>query len=409
MMEKATKRRVLLVNNSIYLPGEGGYKRTMYMFDMMRKMGYPVTLITGDFNHYKKKARDISKFRSEYPDYKDIEFLHMPVYKKNISIKRYYSEKYWSRQFKKWFKKNADRFDLVFFSDIDYILPVNSICEEKKIKKIVDIRDLRPEAFHVVVKNDLLYKVLFFPMKCRADKAYRCADEFVAVSQEYLDRGLKDNPKVKNPVVVYLGSTLERFFDGVEKYSDDYRKPDNEVWITYAGTIGESYDLATIVRAAKIIENKNMEHVRFKILGQGPDEDKIKKLTNELNCKNIDFLGFLPYERMAALLSKSDITINAIKKTASQSIINKVADYFAAGIPMLNGCECKEQQEMVERYNVGLNYESENPDSLASQIIVLINNENQRLTMGKNARQLALEKFDRRTSYLEILRRIDEI
>ena len=112
---------------------------------------------------------------------------------------------------------------------------------------------------------------------------------------------------------------------------------------------------------------------------------------------------------MAALLSKSDITINAIKKTASQSIINKVADYFAAGIPMLNGCECKEQQEMVEKYNVGLNYESENPDSLASQIIVLINNENQRLTMGKNARQLALDKFDRRTSYLEILRRIDEI
>lgn len=409
MMEYTGKRRVLLVNNSVYLPGEGGYKRTMYMFDMMRKMGYTVTLVTGDFNHYNKTARNIKQFKKEYSDYRDIVFLHMPVYSKNISIKRYLSEKVWSKEFKKWFKNNATNFDVVFFSDIDYVLPVNNICNKHGIKKIVDIRDLRPEAFHVVVKNDLLYRILFFPMKVKADRAYSCADEFVAVSQEYLDRGLKANTKSKNPVVVYLGSTLERFYKGVEIYSDSVRKEKGEFWISYAGTLGGSYDIETVLRAARLAEEKGQKTFKFKILGQGPDEKKFKEQNRSLGNTNVQFVGFLPYEQMAAYLYKSDLTVNAVKKAASQSIINKVADYFAAGIPMLNGCTCREQIDMVLEYDVGINYAAENPDDLLKAIVQLFNDPLKRKRMGENAKQLALSRFDRKTSYLEILKRIDTV
>lgn len=404
-----SKRRVLLVNNVIYLPGEGGYKRTMFMLDMMKNMGYEVTLITGDFNHYKKEARDIEKFRRDYPEYEHIEFLHMPVYKKNVSFKRIYSEKYWAREFKKWLKKNIDRFDVIFFSDIDYNLPVDKICNDHHVKKIIDIRDLRPEVFRVIVKNELLYKIIFFPMKLKADKAYACADELVAVSQEYLDRGLQANRKSKNPVVVYLGSTLDKFFAGVEKYSSEIEKPTGEKWVTYAGTLGESYDLFTLIDAAKIIQKQGRENVRFKILGQGPDEEKLREYAEANNVNNIDWIGFQPYEKMAAYLCKSDITVNALKKNASQSIINKVADYFAAGIPILNGSSCREMQEMVTKYNVGYNYEAEDAKSLSESMIQLLDNPEQCAFFGANAKKLALEKFDRRKSYLDILKLIDEV
>lgn len=403
------KRRVLLVNNVVYLPGEGGYKRTMFMLDMMKKMGYQVTLITSDFNHYKKEARDIAEFRRNYPEYTHIQFLHMPVYKKNVSFKRIYSEKYWAKEFKKWLKKNIDNFDVIFFSDIDYNLPVDKICNAHHVKKIIDIRDLRPEVFRVVVKNELLYKILFYPMKLKADKAYACADELVAVSQEYLDRGLQTNRKSKNPVVVYLGSTLERFYAGVEKYSCEIDKPKNQKWIIYAGTLGESYDLRTLIESAQVIEKQRGSTIRFKILGQGPDEEKLKRYAESLKVTNIDWVGFLPYEKMAAYLCKSDITVNALKKNASQSIINKVADYFAAGIPILNGSCCKEMQDMVTENCVGYNYEAENSNSLVDNINLLLDNPDKCCEFGSNAKKLALEKFDRRTSYLEILKRIDEV
>lgn len=403
------KRKVLLVNNSVYLPGEGGYKRTMYMFDMMRRMGYKVTLITSDFNHYNKKTRDIEAFRREYPDYGDIQFLHMPPYKKNISVKRYFAEKYWSLEFKKWMKAHAHEYDVVFFSDIDYNLPVDKICNKHNVKKIVDIRDLRPEAFRVVVKNELLYRILFFPMTIKANMAYACADELVAVSQEYLDRGLSANKKSKNPLVVYLGSTMERFYDGAEKFAQEFEKKPDEVWVTYAGTLGESYDLQTLILAAKKLLDRRGAQVRFKILGQGPDAEKLKAFALSVHADNVEFLGFLPYEKMAAVLCKSDIAINAVKKSASQSIINKVGDYFAAGIPMLNSCTCREQQEMVTKYNVGLNYEAENHQALVEKIEQLLDNPSLREEMGRNARELAKEKFDRKTSYLEIIRAIDEV
>ena len=401
-------RRVLLVNASIYLPGEGGYKRTLYMFDMMRRAGYDVTLITGDFNHYKKETRDIAAFRKEYPDYGGIEFLHMPPYKKNICLKRIFAEKSWARNLGKWFKKNYSRFDVVFFSDIDYVYPVMKTCKKHGIGTIVDIRDLRPEAFKVVVRNEFLYNLLFWGMKIKADKGYAFPDELTAVSREYLDRGLRVNKKSKDPCVVYLGSTLERFDDGVAKYAAEFGKKDGEFRITYAGTLGESYDIATLIKAAAEI-GKEYDNVTFKILGQGPDLEKLENLRDEEKDGNVEFVGFLPYEKMAAYLSKSDVTVNAVKKTASQSIINKVADYFAAGIPMLNGCACKEQRDMVEEYNVGLNYEPEDVGDLVAKIKELIANDDERKVMGENARKLALEKFDRKTSYKELLKRIDEV
>lgn len=102
------EKKVVLVNRAVYLPGEGGYKRTMYLFDMMRRNGHNPILLTSDFNHYKKKARNISKFKDEYPDYaQSITFVHTPIYEKNISFKRYLAECFWTKAVKKWFQHNA--------------------------------------------------------------------------------------------------------------------------------------------------------------------------------------------------------------------------------------------------------------------------------------------------------------
>ena len=170
------KRRVLFVNNVVYLPGEGGYKRTLYLFDMMRNMGYPVTLITSNFNHYKKQVRDLDKFKKEYPDCGDIRFIKVPPYTTNISLKRYYSEWVWTFKFKNWLKKHIDKYDVVYMNmpDYDQINAVKGICEKHGKKIILDVRDLRPEAFHVMIKNDRLFKIFFYWMRVSADRAYAC-------------------------------------------------------------------------------------------------------------------------------------------------------------------------------------------------------------------------------------------
>lgn len=406
------EKKVVLVNRAVYLPGEGGYKRTMYLFDMMRRNGHSPILLTSDFNHYKKQERDIEKFKLEHPDYaEDIVFVHTITYKKNISFNRYLAELCWTKAVKKWFQNNAKDIDAVMLSmpDMNTILAIKDICEFYNIEMIIDVRDLRPEAFRVLVKNEILYEILFNSMKRKADRAYACADKLFAVSNEYLSRGASANKKAKVKKVVYIGAILNLFDEGVKKYSHKIKKSKDEIWLTYAGTLGESYDLTTCIDAVKKIKDAGKYNIKFMVLGQGPDADALKKYAVDIGATNVEFVGFVEYGKMAAYLSKSDISINAIKKRGSQSIINKVADYFAAGIPMLNGCVCKEQQEMVNQYAVGLNYEPENVDSLVDKLQVLLDNPERREQYGKNARKLALDKFDREHSYYEIINEIYNI
>ena len=405
------KKRVLFFNGSIYLPGEGGYKRTMFLVDLMKKMGYRVTLLTTDFNHYAKERRDIEKFRKEYPDYAHIQFIHRPVYKKNISFMRFISDKVWARKAVLWFKKHYNEFDVVFtgMPNAPLILSLKKYCEKYNIKIITDVRDLFPEALHVVIKNELFYRILTLPMTIKADKAYACADELIAVSEEYLNRALKTNKKSKNPAVVYLGFTMEKFDRGVQMYSDTIKKDDDEIWVTYAGTLGNSYDIKSLIYAAKEISDNREENIRFKILGQGPEEHSLKELVQNLNLSNVDFVGFVDYEVMAAYLHKSDMAVNALKKNAAQSVINKVADYYAAGIPMINGSMKPEMRDMVEKNKLGINYEAENVESLTNAINTIIDNKELKQLYGANAREFALKKFNREVSYLEIIKRIDEI
>lgn len=405
------KLRILFYNSAVYLPGEGGYKRTMYLFDMMRSMGYDVTLVTSDFNHYAKKKRDVLKFRREYSEYSNIVILPAIAYTKNISIKRWLSGKLFKNTFIRWFKKNYNDYDLVYTNmpGAGTNIAMSRICKKNNIKMIVDVRDLQPEVFRVLLKQEWLYKIVTYRMKLKADKAYNTADELLAVSNEYLQRGLSANNHCRNPKAVYIGAILDKFYNGIEKYASGIHKSEGEIWATYAGTLGTTYDLYTLIDVAASLQNKGYKNLRFKILGQGPEAEPLKSYAQTKQVENVDFVGFVDYEMMAAYLSKSDMTINSLKARASQSIINKVADYFAAGVPILNGSLCKEMQDLVEDYEAGLNFEPENVESLEKSILYIINNPDKSKEFGVNAKALALKKFDRKTSYLEIIKTIEEV
>lgn len=405
------KPRVLFINGYIYLPGEGGYKRSLYLFNLMRSEGYKVTLLTSDFNHYAKKRRNIAKFRKEYPNYSDIEIVHMPPYKKNVSFGRWLSGRIWAKNVKSWLLAHANEYDIVYecMPDIPTILKTISICRIHRIKLFVDVRDLWPEVFRVLLKKEWIYKIVTYPIKKRADKCYAAADEMMAVSNEYLQRGLSVNKKAKNREAVYIGASFENFYGGIEKYSSQIEKPECETWVTYAGTLGSTYDLYTLLDAACVLQNQGKSHIIFKILGQGPEGERLKQYSVGKKLKNVDFVGFVPYEMMAAYLSKSDMTINSIKRRASQSIINKVADYFAAGVPCLNGSLCQEMRDLIVDYHVGLNFEPENVESLVEAILKIDDNKVLAKEYGDNAKQLARDKFDRSVTYYHIIRLIEQV
>jgi glycosyltransferase involved in cell wall biosynthesis len=288
-------------------------------------------------------------------------------------------------------------------------LEIQSILKEKQIPLIIDVRDLRPEALRIIFKKEALYTVLTYSMRRKADLAYASADELVAVSKEYLDRALSVNTKAKNPKVVYIGLDIDKFDKGVLENKDKIPNSEDVYWLIYAGTLGASYDLDTVLYAMKRLSELGYGDIKLRILGQGPYEQKLRSICNQKSICNVEFLGFVEYSVMAAYLALSDIAINAVKFRGSQSIINKVADYLAAGIPMLNSCVKPEMKKLIDENGVGINYDPEDANGLVAAIISLYEDNEKSKKMGIRARRLAEEKFDRKKTYLTLIDTIENV
>lgn len=268
------------------------------------------------------------------------------------------------------------------------------------MKYIIDIQDLWPEAFSMAIKNRFL-RYFFYPMKKYIDYAYSKADFIIAVSETYVNRALLVNKKNNGGLCCYLGNNGQLFDEGKEKYF--INRNDNEFWIGYVGSMGDSYDIGNVIEAiAKIQEEKRVnKKVRFILCGDGEKRHLFEQMAIDKNV-DADFLGMKKYAEMAGILSSCDIVINPIVKDSAASVINKVGDYALSGLPVINTQECMEYRNLVEEYKCGINCRCENANDIAEAIVTLMNDWKVRKEMGDNSRKLGLERFDRRRTYLKL-------
>ena len=123
----------------------------------------------------------------------------------------------------------------------------------------------------------------------------------------------------------------------------------------------------------------------------------------------VHFWGRLLYSDLIGYAKNGDIAVNPIVKGAAQSIINKHADYAAAGLPVVNTQECQEYRNLLESYGCGINCEVESAKQVAKALQELIENPEKRKQMGANSRRMAEERFDRRNTYQQIVRAVEDL
>ena len=161
-----------------------------------------------------------------------------------------------------------------------------------------------------------------------------------------------------------------------------------------------------MVLAAEELSRRGRKEICFKILGGGPMKEELEELVRSRNISSVEFVGYVPYDKMAAYLKASDILVNSFVKKAPQSIVTKIGDYLAAGRPMINTCMSPEFRRKVEQDSFGVNILPEDVNILADAVERLLDDEEGRLRMGGNARRIAEEEFDRPKAYRKIERMI---
>ena len=376
--------------------------RFMYLCKELSKDN-KVEIITNDFNHDLKKHKDPLKHNWPFT----ITFLHEPGYKKNISLQRFRSHYAWGKTVAKYLKERK-RPNVVYCAVPSLTAPYEAAkyCKENNVKFIIDIQDLWPEAFQMVFNVPVVSTVVFAPFKHRADEIYKRADVICGVSQKYVDRALAVNKKCNKGHAVFLGTSLETFDTDAKSVEPLLKKLNrDELWLGYCGSLAASYDIPCVISALKILKDQGKKIPKFVIMGDGARRAEFEKDALESDV-DVVFLGSLPYDQMCAQLVQCDIAVNPIVKGSAASIINKHGDYASAGLPVLNTQNSSEYRELVDQYHMGFNCSNGNAKDLAEKLQILIGDKALRQEMGRNARQCAEEKFDRRNSYKELIKTI---
>ena len=359
-----------------------------------------VEIVTSTFLHSKK----IQRYEPvDNWDFK-ITFIKEPGYPRNICLKRFYSHYVWGRNVAAYLKKRKKP-DVIYCAVPSLTGPnlVARYCKKERIRFIIDVQDLWPEAFRMVLNIPIISHVLFCPFVIMANGIYKRADAICAVSDTYCARAFSVNRRVKYTTTVYLGTDLEKF-DSYSKGKPILEKKENEIWVAYCGTLGSSYDIKCVIDAIERIGNPLIKLV---VMGDGPLKEDFETYAAKKGI-NVSFTGRLQYNEMCSLLSECDIAVNPITHLAAQSIINKHADYAASGIPVVSTQESDEYKELVDRYKMGFNCKNSNSIDLSEKLSFLVNNIDVRKKMGANARLCAEECFNRKRNYILLRKEIEK-
>lgn len=401
---------VWIVNPFDNLPLEG-YRpmRFWLMAEAFRRIGDNVVYWTSDFSHANKKKRVIA---SHVQTPFDVEFLKTREYRKNVSIKRLLSHRSLAATFRRtaFAAIKEGRYsapDLIIASSppLGLVDAAHSVAAKTGAKVIVDVMDAWPETFERVVPRMLLW-----PLRRLAKRNYLRAAAITTVADNYAElvrsygfcgdiRRFYHGIAIKGDCPHRRGGTVPMQVHTPE--GDCPPTPEGDcphgrggtvpMRVVYAGSMGLSYDLKTVLEAAKILGSA----VTLDIAGKGEAEAALKEFAGREALSSVRFHGYLGEEALERLLESCDVGVVPMDPASCVGVPYKLADYAKSGLAVVSSLG-GESAAMLAKYGSGVSYRLGDATGLADALRSVA----PRLDAMKAAsRRMALEEFDSAAIY----------
>lgn len=165
------------------------------------------------------------------------------------------------------------------------------------------------------------------------------------------------------------------------------READLVVWV---GRFVPEKGLEYLIEAAKIVAQE-FKDVKFLLVGYGSLKAKIMKLTFDRGLlNNVRFTGPLSRDEVAKVLGKATVFVFP---SLREGLPLSVLEAMACGVPVV-GSDIPGVNEVVKHEENGFLVPPKNSEALANVILTLLNDENLRRKVGRDARQLMTEKYN---------------
>ena len=281
-------------------------------------------------------------------------------------------------------RKLKKDYDVVFVYQLSPVLMARAGVSYKKKhnkKLLLYCLDLWPDSLTLggIKKGSLIYNYF----KKKSEKIYNYADR-ILVSSKMFEQYFCEMFRICGQKIDYLPQYAEDVF------VPHSHKEGAVTNITFAGNIGTTQSIETILYAAKKLENEN---ILFNIYGDGSGLSHLKDLAeNQLKLKNLVFHGRISLDEVARKYAESDGLIVTLSDNPvlSMSFPGKIQTYMAAGKPII-GAVNGEASEIIKEADCGFCANAEDVDGLVDCIKQFMVSD--KISLGKNARRYYEENF----------------
>lgn len=152
--------------------------------------------------------------------------------------------------------------------------------------------------------------------------------------------------------------------------------------------------LDDVIRALTILPTE----VRFRIYGCGPDENKLKRITRDLDVESrVEFLGHINHSELPRALGECDIFV---RPSLSEGMGNSFIEAMAAGLPVIATQEggiadfLFDAKRNPDKPTTGWAVDKNSPEQIAEAVKEIIANPDAVAKVKANALALVKEKYD---------------
>jgi glycosyltransferase involved in cell wall biosynthesis len=287
----------------------------------------------------------------------------------------------------------SGRFDVILLYSPPLFLALAALFLRpfKKSKVVLNVQDLFPQSAIDLglLRNNSLIRVF----RSIESFAYKRADAVTVHSRGNKEHVLRCGGSPQKTYVVpnlvdtreltpghRLNAFREREEIGKEKFV-----------VSFAGVIGLSQDLDTVIDAARILKDET--DILFYIVGDGLEKARLMKEAEGM--PNLRFLPMLPKKEYAELLHASDACLATLRREVKTPVVpSKILSIMAAGRAVIASLPLEgDAPAIIQEAQSGLCVEPENPAKLSDAIRRMYKDADGTLAYGKNGRRFVEQNF----------------
>ena len=369
--------------------------RIKYLEQYLKEDGYDSIVISSDFDHRNKCRYDAKR--------ENLELLHVPQYKKNLSFLRIYSHYRFAKSVYKRLKEISP--DFVYCS-----APPNFLFKytagykrkNKSAKLIFEIGDLWPETMPLNTRLKQIFKIPLGIWANLRNRNMKFADYIIYECDLFRNILSKYHANVKAETI-YLAK--DNFYKTAEP---EYPQPD-DFNVAYVGSINNIVDIDGIVMIlAKLSESRS---VKFHIIGDGENKKALLDNCRKSGIPYTDYGVIYDDTKKKEILEKCQFGLNIMKSSVVVGATMKSLEYFHWGLILINNI-LADTENIISEYGCGFtifHIDEKNLNEMADRISKL--DKSKLLQMRKNSRKAYCRLFDERIihqEYMAILDRLED-